>query len=137
MIKEITAIFPEKKIMNETEQKQINNGIDQNKINEEQLKFSIFIADFYYSQYIQDNNKRISEGIKNLSMCDHWSNLLSISKHAIEESINIIEKSSDKDSMKNLQNTLKLKKMILNMGSNNFKNIFKKDFLNKNFPGVL
>jgi len=27
--------------------------------------------------------------------------------------------------------------MILNMGSNNFKNIFKKDFLNKNFPGVL
>jgi len=124
-------MIPEKRIMDKVRKEQLAKGIPESQIDKEQLSFCLSIANNYRSTLIIEYNKQIANGIRNLSMENDWSNLIKVSKHALEESINALKKDEETFPTLKLTNSLKIKLDILKTGSADFEKIFKPEYLNK------
>ena len=122
-------MFPEKKIMDKVRKEQLEKGVDINQINKEALDFLTDLVGSYRSELINKYNKQASEAIQGLAINKCWTNLSGISKHALDEEINVIKQ--DEELSKHILNICELKKDVLSTGAANFKDIFKPEYLKK------
>jgi len=107
------------KIVEKVIKKQKEKGIDEKQIYKEAYDFLLDTIKVEESYQTQQYNKQISDGINKLSVNNKWTNLLSVSQHAITCCLECIKK--DKTLNKcSISDTIKFKSFILHSGKNEF-----------------
>jgi len=116
--------------------KQKDEGINETQIYKEAYDFLLNeLKTEELSQTIK-LNKQVAEGIENLTKRRQWTNLLSISKHAIENCLKCVKE--DKFIIENkMEYVLEFKSFILNSGKNEFINYLTPKAKEKFFPNKI
>ena len=83
-----------------------------------------------HSRKIMAQNEAVSNGIRTLEKMNCWPQLHRISEHALEAAIGCIEKEPDKPFVSMLAGD-KIRLAVMKMGSDEFPQVFNKEFLEK------
>lgn len=128
------SFHPELKILVNVATEQLEKGVQMEKVLVDSLEFAVSNANLYHTDLICKANEQIANGLRELAFKGAWPNLGKVADHALE--LEGVELRKD-PRLKDIARLCDLRKRVLRTSMSELMNVFKKDWLEENFPELV
>jgi hypothetical protein len=125
------SFHPELRILVKVAKEQLEEGIPMEKVLVDSLEFAVANANLYHTDLVCKANEQVANGLRELAFKGAWPNLGKAADHALE--LEVVELKRD-PRLKDITQLCELRRKVLHTSISELKDVFKKEWLEENFP---